>query len=53
MVKNRTHIDLVATDIEAEIARLVGLGAQVATDHGNLVTLHDPDDNEFCLLRPH
>lgn len=52
VVKNRTHLDLAAADPDAEIARLVDLGAQVAADHGDLVTLLDPDGNEFCVLRP-
>lgn len=50
--KPHPHLDLAATEVEAEIARLVGLGAQVAADHGHLVKLHDPDGNEFCILRP-
>ena len=52
VAKNRTHLDLVAADPDAEVARLVGLGARVAADHGHLVTLQDPDGNEFCVLRP-
>jgi predicted enzyme related to lactoylglutathione lyase len=51
-VKNRMHMDLSAPDVEAEIVRLVGLGAAVAADHGHLVTMLDPAGNEFCLLRP-
>src|SRR3954453_8454841 len=31
--KNRLHLDVVAKDVEAEIARLVGLGATRVTDH--------------------
>lgn len=52
VVKNRIHLDLSAADPDAEIARLVGLGARVAAHHGDLVTLVDPDGNEFWLLRP-
>lgn len=50
--KNRTHLDLVAADVETEVTRLVELGARVAADHGHLVTLVDPEGNEFCVLRP-
>jgi hypothetical protein len=53
VAKNRMHLDLAADDIEVEVARLVGLGAQVAADHGGLVTMLDPEGNEFCLLRPY
>ncbi len=52
MVKNRVHIDLSAPDVAAEISRLEGLGARVAADHGHLVTMLDPEGNEFCVLRP-
>jgi hypothetical protein len=50
-VKNRVHLDLVSDDADADVARLVALGARVAADHGRLVTLHDPEGNEFCVLR--
>ncbi len=52
VVKNRAHMDLFAADADEEVARLVRLGARVAADHGHLITLRDPDDNEFCVLRP-
>jgi len=51
-VKNRMHLDLSVLDVEAEVGRLVGLGAEVGADHGHLVTMLDPEGNEFCLLRP-
>ncbi|MGI9156446.1 MAG: VOC family protein [Marmoricola sp.] len=49
-VKNRMHMDLVAQDVATEVARLEGLGARIAADHGHLVTLTDPEGNEFCVL---
>jgi hypothetical protein len=49
--KNRLHLDLEAEDPEAEIARLLALGASVSADHGDLVTMLDPEENEFCVLR--
>jgi hypothetical protein len=63
--KNRFHMDLVVgggdgADVagtaaddaaDAEVARLVGLGAVVVADHGELVTMKDPEGNEFCVLR--
>ena len=53
VVKNRVHLDLSTDDVEAEVARLVALGAAVAAaqpDDG-LVVMHDPEGNEFCVLR--
>lgn len=53
--KNRMHIDIDAADIEAEAARLIGLGARRATDtscheHGNTwIMMVDPEANEFCI----
>lgn len=52
-VKNRLHLDMVATDLEAEIARLVDLGATRVADleeYGYSWTLMaDPEGNEFDL----
>ena len=51
--KSRVHLDLVADDVDAELARLQALGA-VPADHqpnDGLIVLHDPAGNEFCLLR--
>jgi predicted enzyme related to lactoylglutathione lyase len=54
-LKNRLHLDLAATDWDAEIARLTGLGATPIRDiqeNGNRwVTLADPEGNEFDLIR--
>jgi len=53
--KNRMHLDLVADDIEAEVDRLVGLGARRLHDGvqsvGEIrwVTVADPVGNEFCV----
>ncbi|KUL28074.1 VOC family protein [Streptomyces regalis] len=53
-VKNRLHLDLVSADPEAEIGRLVALGATVQARHEDHDVLADPEGNEFCLfaLRP-
>lgn len=55
--KNRLHLDLAphsSQDREAEIARLLGLGAtRVDVGQGPEVTwtvLADPEGNEFCVL---
>jgi hypothetical protein len=52
VVKNRVHLDLRCDDLEAETARLVGVGARVRTATGpreGWVVLTDPEGNEFCL----
>lgn len=52
-VKNRTHLDLNASDRAAEVERLVGLGATVMHDKDEWgvrwTTLADPAGNEFCV----
>jgi Glyoxalase-like domain len=51
--KNRCHVDLRADNREAEVARLLSLGAQHHSDHAehNLqwTTLLDVEGNEFCV----
>ncbi|MFD4556340.1 VOC family protein [Streptomyces sp. NPDC058469] len=53
-VKNRLHLDFRPDDQEAEVIRLLALGARTA-DVGqgeqSWVTLMDPEGNEFCVLR--
>jgi hypothetical protein len=53
VVKNRVHVDLACDDPSAEVARLEGLGARALPDQPNpdLVVMHDPEANEFCVLR--
>ena len=52
-VKNRMHVDLATRDVEAEIARLVALGAtEIDRREGNgtrWVVMNDPEGNEFCI----
>jgi predicted enzyme related to lactoylglutathione lyase len=56
--KNRLHFDLRTPDLEAEVARVTGLGAAlltaqpVAEDGFLWHILADPDGNEFCVLQP-
>jgi predicted enzyme related to lactoylglutathione lyase len=54
--KNRLHIDLAPDDHDAEVARLLALGAtKVDIGQGDDVSwrvLADPEGNEFCVLRP-
>ncbi len=55
--KNRFHPDLTAKDREAEIERLVTLGATRGSDHemkqiGAVWTvMQDPEGNEFCVAQ--
>lgn len=50
--KNRLHLDLDCDDFDAELARLVTLGARVVAPQPGWTTLADPEGNEFCLMRP-
>ena len=58
-VKNRIHFDLRPVDgttQDEELVRLVDLGAKPVDDlreELGWVTLHDPEGNEFCILRGH
>jgi Glyoxalase-like domain len=55
VVKNRYHLDLRPDDRDAEVDRLVDLGARkIDIGQGSEVTwvvLADPEGNEFCILR--
>jgi hypothetical protein len=52
-VKNRVHVDLQADDRDAEVARLLELGAQRVGDYdewgARWTTLRDIAGNEFCV----
>ena len=56
-LKNRVHLDLTtsAEDRDAEIERLLGLGAQRVdvgqTGAESWTVLADPEGNEFCVVR--
>lgn len=55
--KNRLHLDLRTPDLDAEVRRVLGLGATlltsepVAQDGWLWHILADPDGNEFCVLQ--
>lgn len=54
-IKNRLHIDLAPDDQDAEVERILGLGAtRVDVGQGDQpwVVLADPEGNEFCVLTP-
>ncbi len=55
-VKNRLHFDIRSDDRDAEVERLLALGA-TKVDIGqkpdaSWVVMADPEGNEFCILRP-
>ncbi len=51
--KNRFHLDLKSDDMDAEVARLVGLGATVLWVHDGVreswTAMADSEGNEFCV----
>lgn len=53
IAKNRAHLDFNSTDREAEVARLIDLGATWVGDYDEWghqwTTLRDVDGNEFCV----
>jgi hypothetical protein len=52
-VKNRLHLDLRPDDQEAEVERLVDMGARpvdIGQQDVSWVILADPEGNEFCVL---
>jgi predicted enzyme related to lactoylglutathione lyase len=60
--KNRLHLDFSAPDVDAEVIRLVGLGATETerhavpvseTDDFRWVVLADPAGNAFCVAAGH
>jgi hypothetical protein len=53
--KNRLHLDFRPDDRDAEVARLLALGAthaDVGQGEQSWVVLADPDGNEFCVSDP-
>jgi predicted enzyme related to lactoylglutathione lyase len=52
-VKNRLHLDLRPDDQEAEVERLVDMGARpvdIGQHDVGWIVLADPEGNEFCVL---
>jgi hypothetical protein len=50
-VKNRAHLDVVTQHLDAELARLISLGAKQVERYESHVLLTDPQGNEFCLMQ--
>ncbi len=55
-VKNRLHLDLRPVDRDAQVKRLIDLGARRVNigqpDDVTWVVMVDPEGNEFCVLAP-
>lgn len=54
-IKNRLHLDFRPDDRDAEVERLLALGAtraDVGQGERSWVVLADPEGNEFCVLAP-
>ena len=52
--KNRLHLDLTPDDQEAEVERLLALGARrvdIGQGERPWTVLADPEGNEFCVLQ--
>jgi hypothetical protein len=52
--KNRLHLDFRPDDQDAEVQRLIELGASrvdIGQGEQSWVVLADPEGNEFCVLR--
>ncbi len=54
-VKNRVHIDLDVSDLDAAVSRVLALGGRKLkklSEYGiEWVVMADPDGNEFCLIK--
>ena len=55
VAKNRVHLDLWSEDRDAEVAKLLALGATLLEHQpppdDDLIALADPEGNELCLVR--
>ena len=47
--RNRIHLDLSAPDRDAEVQRLLRLGATLWRREASYTTLRDPEGNPFCI----
>ena len=54
-LKNRLHLDFRPDDQDAEVERLLALGAtraDIGQGEQSWIVLADPEGNEFCVLGP-
>lgn len=50
--EGRLHLDIAGGPREAEVARLVGLGAQMREARDGYTVMLDPEGNRFCVQDP-
>ena len=50
--ESRVHLDIETDDIEAEVERLVSLGARRLADIKGWVVLEAPSGHRFCVVKP-
>ena len=50
--RSRVHLDIETDDIEAEVARLEGLGANRIADINSWVVMEAPTGQRFCVVNP-
>ena len=48
--RNRVHLDVTVDDRDAEIVRLIGVGAAIAREAEGYTVMRDPEGNNFCLV---
>jgi predicted enzyme related to lactoylglutathione lyase len=48
--KNRLHVDLAASDLEAAEKHASSMGASVVARQDGWTTMQDPEGNEFCIV---
>jgi hypothetical protein len=46
------HLDVTVSDRDAEVVRLIGLGATIARELDGCTVMRDPEGNNFCLVDP-
>lgn len=49
---SRVHLDIESDDIEAEVARLEGLGAKRVANIRRWVVMEAPTGQRFCVVKP-
>ena len=47
----RVHLDIESDDVEAEVERLKGLGAEEVARHHSWVVMRDPAGTVFCVVQ--
>jgi predicted enzyme related to lactoylglutathione lyase len=48
--KNRVHLDLGVSDLDAAEKHATSLGANTVARHDGWTTMQDPEGNEFCIV---